>query len=326
LTLTGAAAQTRDIDTEIDRLLARQLERPPFLHPAWLRVWFEEFGADREPVFIRAGSDDATLAIATLMREDSRLTFMGDSSVCDFMDFLVVPDRADEAYQAVWTQVCDEEWSELSLWGLMACSPSRPAIKALAAASGYDVSEELEAVAPRLALPSTWDDYTASLGKKDRHELRRKMRRLLEGGAAVDLRVVTDQAEVSAAMEEFLALHTASRQDKADFMSGQMAVFFRRMASVMAAAGLLRLFMLHLNAKPAASVLCFDAGSHLYLYNSGYDPALAGLSVGLVSKAQCLGWAIENGKQGLDFLRGNEPYKYDLGAQDQEIFTLTVRR
>jgi CelD/BcsL family acetyltransferase involved in cellulose biosynthesis len=84
--------------------------------------------------------------------------------------------------------------------------------------------------------------------------------------------------------------------------------------------------MLRVNSKPAAAVLCFDAGSYLYLYNSGYDPEFSGLSVGLVSKALCLQWAIEQGMTGLDFLRGDEPYKYDLGAQDQKIYRLTLRR
>ena len=323
--MTGAAAETRDIDSEIDCLLSRQPERLPFLHPSWLRAWFDEFGGDREPVFIRTGGEEVT-GIAALMREDARLTFMGDSSVCDFMDFLIDPDRVDAAYQGLWDEICQREWSELELWGLMETSPTRDAVKTLAAKAGYSFREEAEAVAPRLSLPGTWDEYLAFLGKKDRHELRRKMRRLLEGGAAIDLRVVTEQSEVSAAIEEFLALHTASRQDKADFMSDGMGQFFRRMASAMAGAGLLRLFMLHVNSRPAAAVLCFDAGNCLYLYNSGYDPSLAGLSVGLVSKAQCVVWAIESGKQCLDFLRGNEPYKYDLGAVDRQIFTISVRR
>jgi CelD/BcsL family acetyltransferase involved in cellulose biosynthesis len=48
--------------------------------------------------------------------------------------------------------------------------------------------------------------------------------------------------------------------------------------------------------------------------------------VGIVSKALCLQWAIENGKKGLDFLRGDEPYKYDLGAKDQDVLRLTLRR
>ncbi len=323
--LPGATAETRDIDSEIDCLLALQSEHTTFLHPSWLRSWFDEFGDEREPLILRAG-DDGALAIAPLMREEGRVTFMGDSSVCDFMDVLVAPDRRDEAYRKIWAKLCAEDWSELRLWGLMDCSPTRAALKSLAAGSGYAVAEEPEAVAPRLALPATWDDYLASLSKKDRHELRRKMRRLFESGANVELKVFETPDDVSAAMDDFLHLHTVSRQDKAEFMSGRMPEFFRRMASALAHAGLVRLFMLYVSGKPAATVLGFDAGSFLYMYNSGYDPDLAGLSVGLVSKALCLRWAIENGKKGLDFLRGNEPYKYDLGATDQQIYTITIRR
>ena len=53
--------------------------------------------------------------------------------------------------------------------------------------------------------------------------------------------------------------------------------------------------------------LCFDAGTHLYMYNSGYDPAYSGLSVGIVSKALVMQWAIENGKTG--FITHDEAVK-----------------
>ena len=36
--------------------------------------------------------------------------------------------------------------------------------------------------------------------------------------------------------------------------------------------------------------------------------------------------AIEEGKTSFDFMRGDEPYKYDLGAQNQKIYRLTLRR
>ena len=138
--------------------------------------------------------------------------------------------------------------------------------------------------------------------------------------------MLSTQEEVVGAMDDFLDLHTRSRADKTEFMTPEMETFFRRMASAMAAEGLIRLFMLRVNGKPAAAVLCFDAGSHLYLYNSGYDPEFSSLSVGLVSKALCLQWAIENGMTGLDFLRGDEPYKYDMGARDQEIYRIRLSR
>jgi CelD/BcsL family acetyltransferase involved in cellulose biosynthesis len=325
--LQGAAsgAGLSRLDSRLEDLLSRYPERPVFLHPVWLRTWLAEFGADVEPLILTCG-DGSLLGVAPLMRADDRLTFIGDASICDFMDILVDPDQADAAYDDLWQQLCAEDWSELELWGLMASSPTRDRLKAFAALQAYGVHETPEAVSPRLSLPETWEEYLASLNKKDRHELRRKIRRLFDSGAAVDFEVLSVQAEVVAAMDDFLDLHTRSRQDKTDFMTPEMALFFRRMASALSGEGLVRLFMLRINARPAAAVLCFDAGSHLYLYNSGYDPEFSALSVGLVSKALCLRWAIENAKTGIDFLRGDESYKYDLGAQDQQIYTLRLTR
>ncbi len=314
-----------DLDPTLEALLARQKERLPFLHPAWLRTWLSEFGGNVEPLMLTC-SNGEVIGVAPMMRSDGQLSFIGDAQICDFMDVLVDPENADAAYQDLWNQLCNEDWNEIELWGLMATSPTRERIKAYAAEKGYEVTEELEAVAPRLPLPDSWEGYLATLGKKDRHELRRKIRKLYESGAGVTFDVLSTQEEVVGAMDEFLDLHTRSRADKTEFMTPEMEVFFRRMASAMAAEGLIRLFMLRVNTKPAAAVLCFDAGSYLYLYNSGYDPEFSSLSVGLVSKALCLQWAIENGMTGLDFLRGDEPYKYDMGAKDQEIYRIRLSR
>lgn len=323
----GAAsgARIRDIDSEIDCILAFRAERNVFLHPVWLRTWLAEFGERFEPVFIRCGSEEPW-AVAPLMRDGERLTFIGEARICDFTDFAVDPAEEGRAYPELWGRICAEDWSEIDLWGLPAASATRQAIRGLAGSSGYTVTEEREAVSPRVNLPRSWEAYLGGLSKKDRHELRRKMRRLFESGARVELEVHDRQEDVNAAMDDFLRLHAISRADKAEFMSGRMPLFFRRAASSLSREGLVRLFMLTIDGNAAASVLCFDAGCSLYMYNSGYDPDYASLSVGLVSKALCLQWAIENGKESLDFLRGSEPYKYDLGARDRDIYRLVVRR
>jgi CelD/BcsL family acetyltransferase involved in cellulose biosynthesis len=320
-----AEAPVTAIDTGMEALLRLHAEQPVFLHPAWLRVWLAHFAGETacEP---RVLTDEAGSYIAPLMRVADRLTFIGDPSICDYMDVLADPAHLDAAYERLWLAIVAEPWRQLDLWGLAAASPTRRHIAGCARDAGYSVAEELEAVAPRIDLPADWEAYLASLNKKDRHELRRKIRRLFESGGGVRSEVLTTPEEVGAGIETFLDLHTRSRQDKTDFMTDGMAAFFRRMVAALAAEGLIRLFLLHINSRPAAAVLCFDAGSCLYLYNSGYDPEFSSLSVGLVSKALCLQWAIENGKHCLDFLRGNEPYKYDLGAQDQQIYRLHVSR
>ena len=79
----------------------------------------------------------------------------------------------------------------MDLHGLAAGSPTLTLLPALAGERGLEVRVDREAVCPQLDLPSTWDEYLAQLGKKNRHELRRKMRRL--HNTAVSLRLAALQ-------------------------------------------------------------------------------------------------------------------------------------
>ena len=307
-------------------LLARVPEPHVFHRPLWQELWLEHFGDGREPFFLAARDGQHLVGVAPLMREGSRLALVGDHEICDYMDFLVEPGRVGEFFPALLRSLGEEPWEEIDLRGLAAYSPALAALSGAAEALGWRVERELEAVAPHVELPASWEQYMERLGKKDRHELRRKMRRLGQGGTRVELRDLRSRQEVASGMEDFLRLHTASRSDKAEFMSPQMEQFFRGMAAALADEGLIRLFMMDLDGRPAASVLCFDCCPQLHLYNSGFDPELSSLSVGLLSKVLCLEVAIKEGKDCLDFLRGSEPYKYDLGARDLPIYRCLVRR
>jgi CelD/BcsL family acetyltransferase involved in cellulose biosynthesis len=307
-------------------LLSRAPEPHVFHRPLWLELWLEHFGDGREPLFLAVRDGQSLVGVAPLMREDSRLTLVGDHEICDYMDFVVEPGREQEVFPALLRSLGEEPWEEIELRGLAAYSPTLASLQKAAEALSWRVEQELEAVAPHVELPSSWEDYLARLGKKDRHELRRKLRRLHQGGAQVKLRDLRSREDVTAGMDDFLRLHTASRRDKAEFMSPQMERFFRDMAATLADDGLIRLFMMELDGRPVASVLCFDCCQQLHLYNSGFDPDLSSLSVGLLSKVLCLETAIEEGKTCLDFLRGSEPYKYDLGGRDLPIYRCVVRR
>ncbi|MFQ6019797.1 MAG: GNAT family N-acetyltransferase, partial [Dehalococcoidia bacterium] len=187
------------------------------------------------------------------------------------------------------------------------------------------VHTEVEDVCPQVPLPAAWEEYVNGLRRKDRHELRRKLRRLTKD-YEVDIQELTAPAEVSGALDDFLRLHTSSRIEKARFMTEPMKRFFRRVVTALAEEGLVRLYFLTLDGVRAAAVLCFDGPRDLLLYNSGYDPAYASLSVGIVSKALTIKEAIAREKDCLDFLRGAEPYKYDLGARDLNVYRMVIQR
>lgn len=307
-------------------LLERVAEPVPFIHPSWQSVWLEEFVEGREALFLAARDGDALVGVAPLLREDARLSFVGHYSICDYMDFVLAEGREQEALSALLDGLLGVEgWSELELRGLRDGGATLAALPELARAAGLAVEQEEEAVAPGIALPGSWDEYVASLGKKSRHELRRKIRRVHAAGE-VEMRCYSSPAEVEEHLPVLLRLMTESRADKAAFMSERMGRFFHRMAAAMAEAGVLRIYELELDTKTVASVLCFDQGGQYYLYNSGYEPELSGLAVGIVSKALCLQEAIVAGRSRFDFLRGHEPYKHDLGGQDRQIYRLLIRR
>jgi CelD/BcsL family acetyltransferase involved in cellulose biosynthesis len=324
--LTVTPRSLEALTPEWQRLLHRAGNAWPFLRPSWLQVWLRT-QAPETALLLLAVEDGLELAgIVPLLRRGERLQFAGDSEICDYMDVVAAPEAQVATLDAALRYLATQDWRELVLWGLRADSPTLAALPELAARHGLDLVLENEAVCPRVDLPPTWDDYLLTLSKKDRHELRRKMRRMAEVGGTIRDYDLSSAGEIEAAMPDFLRLHRESRQDKAEFMTPAMERFFLEMTSTLAQEDLVRLFFLEVDAQRVASVLAFNCGDELWLYNSGFDPAYAYASVGLVSKAIALQRAIEAGKRCYDFLRGAEPYKYDLGAKDLAVVRATLRR
>lgn len=296
-----------------------------FQHPTWQQTWLHEFAGGREPVFLSVREDGDLLAIAPLLREGSRLSALGDSNICDYMDFIISPQREERALSLLMGRLVEEEWDEIELAGLRADSPTFARLPDIARGLRLRVNVELEAVCPQLELPADWEAYLARLTKHNRHELRRKIRRLYTDALNVELRRLTEPADVASGMDVFLGLMTM-KSDKAQFMTAEMERFFRKAGVALAEEGLAVLYVLEVDRKSVASALCFEDTDDLLLYNSGFDPTLSRLAVGLLAKALLLRQAIETGKRRFDFLRGREPYKYDLGGKDLQVYRCLIRR
>ncbi len=313
------------LEPEWREILPRCSLRNVFASPVWLRSWWEEFSGERELMLLSVRREGNLVAVVPLMRDGVRLTFAGDSAVCDYMDLIATPGSHADLLTALLRSLGEEPWEKLALWAVPEGSATLAALPIVCTSLGLAFEVEVEDVCPQIELPNSWDEYLSRLGKKDRHELRRKLRRLPQGGEP-DLEVLEVADEVEAALDDFLRMHTASRAEKAAFMIGGVEPFFRRIVSALAQEGLVEMVFLRLGGVRVAGVLCFRSEDEVLLYNSGYDPAYGGLSVGLLSKALALQKAIENGCKRFDFLRGAEPYKYDLGAQDLKVYRCVIRR
>ena len=90
--------------------------------------------------------------------------------------------------------------------------------------------------------------------------------------------------------------------------------------------GPVALLFLTVGDRRIAAGIHVEDGDRLMFYNAGIDPDARELSPGVVLTAECLRIAIAMGKTRFDFLRGNEPYKYEWGALDEPIQRVLVRR
>jgi CelD/BcsL family acetyltransferase involved in cellulose biosynthesis len=292
-----------------------------FLTWEWQDLWWRLAGAgELHLVTVQVG--DQLVGIAPLTRHGNRWGFAGGVEVADYLDVIAHPLHATDVAVALLDYL-QARGGSVELRNLRPGSFGATVLFEEARRRGWSPRLEPEDVSPRIALPADWETYLQSLTKKDRHELRRKLRRLTASGNTRYAPILAPWTQL-ADVDAFLRLHRASAVEKAAFMTPTMERFFRGLVDEFGPRGWLRLYFLEVDGTRVASAILFDYGGEFLLYNSGYDPAYAHLSVGLLLKALCLRDAIGEGRRAFDFLQGGESYKYDLGGTDVPIFRLSI--
>ncbi len=168
----------------------------------------------------------------------------------------------------------------------------------------------------------SWEDYLASISKKQRHEIRRKMRNA-DAHHETDWYIVSTEHGLQ---EELRAFITMMRYDpsKVAFLTSEMELFLTQIASRAFEAGQLHLSYLTLDGIKGAAYLSFLAGNKLWVYNSAWDPAFSCCSPGWVLLAKEIILAIEHGLNEVDMMRGDEVYKYRFGGIDRHVVSFTT--
>ena len=290
-----------------------------FILPCWLGTWWREFGADAELYLCAVWQEETIIGIAPLKIKEGIASFIGSVDVCDYLDFVVTPEKEQDFFNIVLDSLRKKDINILDLACLRPDSMTATTLLTMARDRGYEVVFHPEDVSLELDLPATWDEYLEILNPKQRHEVKRKLKRLEEAGD-VEYHVIDDIEVIPQAIDIFLKLFCDSREDKACFLTTRRESFFRSLANSMGETGLLKIGLLELNSCYVAAVMCLDYKDSIYLYNSGYDPRYSSLSVGLISKILCIKDSIQREKKVFDFMRGAEVYKYRLGGKEIPIY------
>ncbi len=319
---------------EWDDLLMRSVSAPFFMRYVYQRTWWQYLGNNDLVLIAFRNEAGQLVGLVPLYRAinaagQRELSFVGCVDISDYLDLLVDKNYVEAVYQALLDCLDSSDgpaWDKLYLCSLPYHSITHTQLAEATRARDWHVEVNQQDVCPVITLADNWDDYLAGLDKKQRHETRRKIRKI-EREAETRWYVVDTEEGLAEAMDVFIDLHQKSTQDKEDFWSDELILFFKAVAVELARAGWFKLYFLEVNGIQAAAMLCFDYNNEFLLYNSGYDPGkFAQLSPGNVLTAYTIQDAIRLGRKRYDFLRGDEVYKFRFGAQPEPVYDLEITR
>jgi CelD/BcsL family acetyltransferase involved in cellulose biosynthesis len=288
-----------------------------FLQWGWMRGWFE---ASPYGWCVLAARDESTnqwlgffpvsmLGGQSPLRVDQvREIRPAGNPVADYNGMVCVPDRQDEVVSALAQHFSRSlRWDVLRLKDIL-----DPRIEQLVSRleGGASVQWTRGICCPYIELPGTWEEYlTEHVSYESRASLRRKMRR-----AQRHLRFCRlSDVDHPSAVDSLVTLSQYRTRVETDPHLDHQRTILRWAVET----GIADLFMLLDGQRLVAAVASMTDRKRqtLGLIMTAFDERDRSLSPGRVVNALWIQHAIEHGIREVDFYRGEEPYKFQFGAQ-----------
>ncbi len=322
-----------NLKNEWNAHLIKSASHVPFLRHEYLTSWWSTLGGgewEGGELLILASRDQTNLlqGIAPFFLENQRILFLGSHQISDYLDLIAGPDKlagfVNELF-GFFQSAESPDWQVLDLFNLPEDSPTISLLHQAAKTNGWFIKQEVLQPAPFLSLPGSWEDYRNQLDDRYRHEIKRKNRRADNYFLPVNWYIVEDEEQLDQELDSFLEL-MAHNPEKESFLTERMITQIKSSAREAFLAGWLQLAFLTVGDIKAAGYLNFDYNGKIWVYNSGINPMFENISPGWVLLSKIIHWSIEAGRTELDFMRGDEAYKYNFGGIDKHVLRIQISR
>lgn len=311
----------------------------PFLSWEWQSTWYRSFGGDSELFILKTYRGDQLIGILPLRVQEKRFLgmrvkrvgFIGEvEGGADYLDLIARPEEKAEILKSNIDFLRNEHVFDLVC--LDSLASNSPTADILRCAQGGDKGgrfryvESNKSVCPKIDLTR---GLSTVLAESNRPKSYKRRYRKLEKMTGFEFRSITSPQETRNAFERFLQLHESRWASiGGSELSGhpRLASFQRDVVRAMTDTGLLRFDELWIEGECRSSIYGFDDGCTFFNYNVAYDQEWAKLNVGLVLLELSISGASERGNSVYDFLRGEEPYKFDWANGREQLLTSTLVR
>ncbi len=182
-------------------------------------------------------------------------------------------------------------------------------------------------VCPFARLPADWDQFLDGLGRNTRQKARRFLRKVDDETSDISIRLATAETldrDIEILLGFWRRKWAPRKRERTDTICNNLRVMLTRIGVGHA----LLLPVLWRGDQPMGALgTIIDARKRSLLFMvSGCDTTTNNPPPGFVLHAYSLRYAIANGFQIYDFLRGNEAYKYAFASAERSLVSLAVER
>jgi len=314
-------------------LLSQSASHVPFLrHEFQSHWWFNlgggEWNSGDLAILLQRNTDKKISGIAPFFISNQKVSFIGSFEISDYLDLIVSPEDLSGFITKILDYLSSDlapAWKTMDLHNLPENSPTISLMEEAAKSAGFTTKVEIIQPAPAVQLPSNWKAYLDSLEDRYRQEISRKNRNADSYFLPVDWYIVNEEHELDQELDDFLDL-MANNLEKEKFLTVPMKKQIKDSARAAFEEGWLQLVFLTVGNIKAAGYLNFDFNEKIWIYNSGINSVFENLSPGWVLLSKIINWSIEQGKTDVDFMRGDEIYKYQFGGIDQNVYHLQISK
>ncbi|HSL44494.1 MAG TPA: GNAT family N-acetyltransferase [Anaerolineales bacterium] len=317
-------------------LVEQSIADTPFSRYEYLSEWWKTLGGgewlrqDAELFLISVSESDQLIGVAPLFIAEydgqRALMLIGSIEISDYLDLIVreadLPRFLTGLLDFLGSQNAGK-WSALDWYNIPDTSPTLAVLKAEAEKRGWTHHEEVYRPTPRIPLSGSFEEYLSRIDKKQRHEIRRKMRRAAESEKNVRFTIVNGSENIDSeisAVFDLMVQDSSKKEFLHPAMREQIAVTIQNAHEH----GYLWLAFLEVDGAKTAASLNFDYKNKLWGYNSGVSSEHRELSPGWVLLAHTIQWCCDNGRYEFDFMRGDEEYKYRFGGVNKHVMRVKV--
>lgn len=304
-----------------------------FNHPSWWQAALDCFGSNRR-VFAISVRDKGALCAFWLFWEKRlgakdafvRILEPVGARVSDYLMPLVAPGYDASSLIEAMIDKLETQLSPrtMILWSKADDIATCDAVGRSARARGLLVHRQASPC-PRMTLAENYAALEARWSRNHRSQVRRRIKRLGEKGE-VTLTVARTRKEIHARLPVLFEMHKSNWQARgggSEFDDAANVRFIERLVEDLPAE-LLHYSEVRAGDAPVSSHLGFLRGGDILWYKPAFDLAFSQYSPGMVHVAFLSRWGIENGFDALDFMQGEESYKFSWADETRETVSHAI--